>query len=197
MILDFALVAIGYVLGSIPFGFLISKFIYKVDIRELGSKNTGATNMFRVLGVKPGLVTLALDIAKGSTAVLLCRWLERGQWGLAVLCGFAAIMGHSWSIFLKGRGGKSVATSAGVFLALLPIQTLLAILVFAILFYWTRYVSVGSLAAAVTMLGATFAMRTPGLARIFFFIRGEDIINNHFPNNKRLWNRTELKINFP
>src|SRR5262245_33914401 len=137
------LVICGYLLGSVPFGLLIAKIFYRVDIRQSGSGNTGATNVWRTLGRAPGMATLALDIFKGMAIVITARFLAPGNEILAVGCGLASIIGHNWSLFLKGKGGKGVATSAGVFLALIPKQTGVAALVFLVCLITTGHVSIG------------------------------------------------------
>ncbi|MCB4757414.1 MAG: glycerol-3-phosphate 1-O-acyltransferase PlsY [Elusimicrobia bacterium] len=186
MIVLAALIAFGYFLGAIPFGYLIAKKYYRIDIRKHGSGNTGATNVWRVLGKKPGLATLALDITKGFLPVLLARLLLPGEYGTALFCGAAAVIGHNWSVYLKGSGGKGVATSAGVFLALLPKHTLLAIAVFLIVFAASRRVSVGSIVAALALMGTTFILHTPDLYRILVIVIGGIILIKHIPNMKRL-----------
>jgi glycerol-3-phosphate acyltransferase PlsY len=114
----------------------------------------------------------------------------------AVMVGLAAIIGHNWSVFLMGSGGKGVATSAGVFLALLPKQCIIAIIMFCGLFYWTGFVSVGSIGAALTLMLATFVFKTPVLYRFIVFLAGIMLIIKHIPNLKRLARGEEPKVNF-
>jgi acyl phosphate:glycerol-3-phosphate acyltransferase len=143
-------VVLSYLVGSIPTGLWLGLRLRGVNIREHGSRNVGATNTLRVLGKKLGAVALVGDIGKGMVAVLLIARLS--TWPHAALvCGIAAILGHVFSLFLKFRGGKGIATSAGVFLALAPIPTLLAVVVFAGVVAVTRMVSAGSISAAVTL----------------------------------------------
>lgn len=194
--LDPLLIAFSYLCGAIPFGYLIAKKYYFVDIREHGSGNTGATNVWRTLGTKPGAITLALDIFKGFFPIVITKIIYPRQYGLYLLCGTLAIVGHNWSIFLKGRGGKGVATSAGVFLALLPKQCLVAIAMFCGLFYWTGFVSVGSIGAALTLMLATLLFKTPVLYRFIVFLAGIMLIVKHIPNIKRLLRGEEPKVNF-
>ncbi len=196
MIVLFVLISLSYFLGSVPFGYLIAKRYYAMDIREHGSGNTGATNVWRVLGKKPGLITLSLDILKGVIPVAAARLLLPGEYGSALFCGLASISGHNWSYFLKGKGGKGVATSAGVFLALVPKQMLIALLVFAAVFYKSRRVSVGSIAAAVTLILTTFAFYTPLLLRLMVFVVGIMILVKHIPNMKRLARGEEPQVKF-
>jgi glycerol-3-phosphate acyltransferase PlsY len=146
-------VALSYVAGSVPTGLWLGLGLRGVDIRQHGSKNIGATNTMRVLGKKLGAAALAGDVAKGAISVLVFSLIS--PWPYAALaCGIAAIVGHTAPIFLKFKGGKGVATSAGVFLALCPIPTLVAAVVFFAVVAFTRMVSAGSLSAAVVLAAA-------------------------------------------
>lgn len=113
------LMAIAYLLGSIPTGLWIGNYFYKINLREHGSGNTGTTNTFRILGVKAGLITLAVDVLKGTLATLLPIWLGV-EGSLPLIIGFFAVLGHIFPIFAQFRGGKAVATSAGVLLGFAP-----------------------------------------------------------------------------
>jgi acyl phosphate:glycerol-3-phosphate acyltransferase len=188
-------IAAGYIFGALPFGFWIAKFFYGVDIRVHGSGNTGATNVWRTLGKKPGSITLLLDILKGVLPVLLARRFT-GIDGVAIATGLAAIIGHNWSLFLRGRGGKGVATSAGVFLALIPLQTLAALGVFGIGFGLTKRVSVGSLAACVALLICVMIMETSFTIRVTVLAAGLMMLAKHIPNIKRIAAGTEPKVSF-
>jgi glycerol-3-phosphate acyltransferase PlsY len=160
MTLLLALLA-SYALGSIPAAYIAGQS-RGIDLRKHGSGNLGATNVFRVLGAKIGAAVFAFDMAKGAVPVLMfARWVnpnEIASWPAdprmlaEVLCGVAAIIGHVRPMWLKfGKGGKGVATSGGVFLALAPLQTLLAIAAFAVTVLATGYVSLGSLLTAVLL----------------------------------------------
>jgi len=160
-------VAIGYVAGSIPSAYIAGK-ARGIDLRKHGSGNLGATNVIRVLGTKIGLVVFALDVAKGALPVLLLPRYTVAPWPpvwIAIACGVAAIVGHTRPIFLLfRRGGKGVATAAGVFLALAPIQTLLILVVFAVVLLTSGYVSVGSLICASllpVLIGVTLGPKSP------------------------------------
>jgi glycerol-3-phosphate acyltransferase PlsY len=148
---------LAYVLGSIPSAYLAGRWSKGIDLRQHGSGNLGATNVFRVLGPWAGSLVLLADIAKGAVAVLVLPHLGAsdaapvpGGWWPCVL-GLAAVLGHSYTCFLGFKGGKGVATSLGVFLGLAPWATGLAVLTFALVFGWTRMVSAGSLLAAVVL----------------------------------------------
>lgn len=155
ILLDVTAVALSYLLGSMPTGFWLGLCIRGIDIREHGSRNIGATNTLRVLGKGLGITALCCDIAKGVVPVLLLARI--GDWEhLPLACGVAAIFGHSFSVFLRFRGGKGVATSAGVFAALVPLPTLIAIVVFIAVLGLTRMVSAGSMCAAITLGAGVF-----------------------------------------
>jgi len=162
--------AIAYVAGSIPSAYIAGK-ARGVDLRKHGSGNLGATNVIRVLGTRIGLVVFALDVAKGGLPVLLLpRWTIAALppvW-IGILCGVGAILGHTRPAFLLfKRGGKGVATAAGVFLALAPIQTLLVLIVFAVVLLTSGYVSLGSLISATllpVLIGVTLGPKSPVFA---------------------------------
>jgi glycerol-3-phosphate acyltransferase PlsY len=155
--------AMAYALGSIPTGLWLGLRLRGIDIRQHGSKNIGATNTLRVLGKRLGVIALAADVSKGAVAVALGLLAQQyGSWShLHVACGLAAIFGHSYSLFMKFRGGKGVATSCGVFLALAWQPTLCAAIAFLIVTGLTRMVSAGSIAAAITLCLAMFAFQMP------------------------------------
>ena len=144
------LVAAGYLLGSMPWGYWVPRLFAGVDIRTLGSGNPGATNVWRSLGFKLGLTVALLDIAKGLAAALLGRWL--GDDLIAVLAGVAAMVGHWRPLFLGfAKAGKTVATTGGVGLAVAPLAALAAAAVWIVVFVATRYASIASMAAAVSL----------------------------------------------
>jgi acyl phosphate:glycerol-3-phosphate acyltransferase len=142
-------IALGFLLGSIPFGVLVARRL-GIDIRRHGSGNIGATNVTRVIGFGPGLAVLVLDAAKGALAVAVALHLAPAPWTVAA-SGYAAILGHCFSPWLGGKGGKGVATAAGVFLILAPGTLAIGVLVFgAVLWNW-RIPAVGSLAAVLAI----------------------------------------------
>ena len=153
----------AYLLGSIPFSYIFGK-LQGIDIRQHGSGNVGATNALRVLGTKIGVITLLLDMGKGFVAVQLARILMPGVFeGYYVIIALVAITGHIFTLFLRFKGGKGVATSAGVFINLLPLPCLLTLLVFVIVVAFSKYVSLGSITAALFL---------------FIYVLIENIINN-------------------
>jgi glycerol-3-phosphate acyltransferase PlsY len=145
------LVIIAYLLGSIPFGFLIVRKKLGADIRQSGSGGTGATNVSRRAGKAAGVITLVLDALKGSVAVLLAKGLAPDVDWLIAAAAIAAIVGHMFPVWLAFRGGKGVATGVGVFSILAPIAVLCAGTIFVIIVSLTRYVSLGSIVAAATI----------------------------------------------
>ncbi|MCK0472135.1 glycerol-3-phosphate 1-O-acyltransferase PlsY [Halalkalibacter sp. APA_J-10(15)] len=153
-------IIISYLLGSISFSYLIAKKIKKVDIRQHGSGNAGATNTLRVLGIGPAILVLSLDIAKGIVAVWLGHWLAPDDGGVfPALAGFAAIAGHNWPIYFGFRGGKGVATTIGVLATLVFLPALYAGLIAIGSIFITRYVSLGSI---------LFVIGTPIFMVVFF-----------------------------
>lgn len=154
---------LSYLIGSIPFAYLVTRWKTGEDIRNLGSKNAGATNVARTMGKIPGLLVLILDFAKGVIAVMLAqRWTGSEAWGAAA--GFCAMLGHSFPVFLHFRGGKSVATGGGAFIILAPLAMLTSILIFILTVSFVRVVAIGSvIAAACFPLFAWIYGGTPGV----------------------------------
>ncbi len=150
MALEAALwIAVSYIIGSIPFGLVVSRLLFKQDLRKLGSGNIGATNVLRNFGVRPFIAVMMLDLGKGVAAVAIGRALGLGP-TLSLVAGLASIIGHNWSIFLKFKGGKGIATSGGVIIAAYPWQVIVVVIgVFLSLVLATRIMSVGSVAAAI------------------------------------------------
>lgn len=191
---DFFFIFVSYLSGSCPYGVWIGKYFYHVDIREYGSKNTGATNVWRVLGAKPGIITFTLDFLKGYLPVW---WATHYHWPesvIPVMAGVAAIVGHNWSLFLKGKGGKGVATSAGVFMALMPLHTFIAIAVFAVVFGISKRISIGSMVSATSLVIMTFVLTTPLILRWVSVLASLMILLKHIPNIKRLARGEEPKV---
>lgn len=146
------IVILAYLLGSIPFGFLIVRALAGDDIRQTGSGGTGATNVSRRAGKLAGVITLMLDAAKGAAAVLLAGWFAKGSADWSVMAAaVAVIVGHIFPIWLGFRGGKGVATGVGVFLVLAPLAVLLAGIVFLMIVLLTRYVSLGSIVGSLVI----------------------------------------------
>jgi glycerol-3-phosphate acyltransferase PlsY len=145
------LLLVAYSLGSIPFGLLLAKLFGNADVRKAGSGNIGAANVARVAGPLAGILTLVLDTAKGAAAVLLAARFTHESAAWMMLAALSALVGHCFSVWLKFKGGKGVATALGVFLALCPPAALAALLLFALVTACWRYVSLGSISAAAAM----------------------------------------------
>jgi glycerol-3-phosphate acyltransferase PlsY len=147
----FAILAAAYLLGSIPFGLILSTVFGGTDVRKAGSGNIGATNVARVVGPLAGILTLTLDTAKGAAAVLIAERISNDNATWMMIAALAALVGHCYPVWLKFKGGKGVATAAGVFAALCPLACLAAVILFVLIVIFWRYVSLGSISAAAAM----------------------------------------------
>lgn len=186
---------IGYLIGSISFSYIIVKKIKKVDIRQLGSGNAGATNTLRVLGIGPALAVLALDILKGVISVLIGMKLAIDDSGIVpALSGLFAIIGHNWPLYYGFRGGKGVATTIGVLATLVFFPALIAG-IFAVLaiFIW-RYVSLGSIIFTTLTPAFVLLFEYPNLYFYLAIIIALLSIWRHRSNIERLFKGTENKI---
>ena len=184
---------LAYVLGSVPTGLWIGLRLRGIDIREHGSKNIGATNTLRVLGKGMGAAALAGDVAKGLVAVLAISRLS--AWEHAPLaCGMAAILGHTFSVFLRFSGGKGVATSAGVFLGLCPLPSLIAILVFGVVLALTRMVSAGSCLAALALAVGVFFFHEDWPLRVVVVLVALLVVVKHRSNIRRILRGEESRL---
>jgi glycerol-3-phosphate acyltransferase PlsY len=191
--MTFFLILFAYFMGSIPTGVVLTKAFSKVDIRTQGSRNIGATNVYRTAGKKLGVLALLGDILKGVIPVVLARGtLESHFWIGAVA--LVAFLGHIYPIFLKFKGGKGVATGLGIFLALSPLPTLLAAIVFVLVVFRWRYISLGSLTAAAAFV-VFLALLDPHKIYIpFAFIVAALIFYRHRENLERLMEGRENKF---
>jgi glycerol-3-phosphate acyltransferase PlsY len=181
-------------IGSIPTGYWLGRIWKGIDIRQQGSGNVGATNVLRLLGKGPAALTLVIDILKGVLPVL---WIERqfpGMTVLAVAAGLAAIVGHMTSPFVGFRGGKGVATSAGVFAALLPLSSMVALLTFGACLAVTRWVSLSSILGALALAISAVLLSPSPLLRIASGAAAVLILWKHRANVLRLWNGTEPRL---
>jgi len=188
------LIIIAYLFCAIPFGLLVAKS-QGVDIRSQGSGNIGATNVFRVVGKGWGILTLVLDALKGFIPAFFFPMLGKldSEWG--VLFGLAAIIGHSFPVYLKFKGGKGVATSTGMLLGVAPLAVGVGILVWIACMVIWRYVSLASIAAAATIAVAVWIVEDKGLIiNIALTILGVMVIWLHRANIKRLLNGTENRM---
>lgn len=196
----FISIVASYLLGAIPFGFLIAKYYKGIDIRQHGSKNIGATNVMRTLGKGPGYTTLALDILKGLVAVTAFPYFFYGRDAgitpelFQLCCAVFVIAGHSWTVFLNFKGGKGVATATGAFLGIAPLAMLCAAVVWVITAKATKYVSVSSMLGAISFVVFTFVFGEAPEIKWFAVLVALIIIVRHKANIRRLMEGTENKI---
>jgi len=186
------LVATAYLLGSIPTGLLLGK-AYGIDVRNEGSGNIGATNLYRTVGRKVGIITLIGDCLKGLIPVLVVKFSALPS-EYAAWVGLAAFSGHVFSLFLKFKGGKGVATALGVFLALAPLAVTAALAVFIVLMLIFRYVSLGSIAAAATMPLAVKLLHGGTVLTVVTLIIALVVVVKHHENIRRLLAGTESRF---
>jgi glycerol-3-phosphate acyltransferase PlsY len=185
-------VTLGYFVGSIPFAFLLSRQ-RGIDLRRAGSGNIGASNVLRTTGVRAAVLAMVLDGIKGTIAVLVAQLLSAGAMA-AVIAAFASVVGHVYPIWLRFRGGKGVATAAGAFAVLAPEALGIASCVFLVVVIATRFISVGSIAGAVTLaIVATFS-DAPGIVATGATGCALIIIYRHRENLTRLAAGTERRI---
>jgi acyl phosphate:glycerol-3-phosphate acyltransferase len=190
---DLILVTAGYLIGSIPWGYVVAKLLRGVDIRTVGSGNLGAANVWRVLGFKAGLAVAVLDVGKGFAAALLGLWAGDELTGL--LAGIAAMLGHWRPLFMGlNKGGKIVATTGGVALALAPLATLATGVVWVVTFLLTRYTSVASMLAALALPLFALAFGSSALVVVFSAGAALAILLLHRANIGRLLSGTENRF---
>jgi glycerol-3-phosphate acyltransferase PlsY len=197
-----SIAALSYLLGSIPFGYLLVRMLRGEDVRKSGSGNIGATNVSRT-SAWLGAATLALDVLKGSLAVVLAHRLASGTWGnpkpfpQMAMAGMFAVIGHVFPIWLKFRGGKGVATGFGSFLVITPKAVLVAIALFILILFAFRYVSLASMVAVgffpFLLVNAAFTQgKVPALA--FIAVTSLLIVARHYQNIRRLFAGTESRV---
>jgi glycerol-3-phosphate acyltransferase PlsY len=209
-------VILSYLAGSIPNSIIISKLVKGIDIREHGSGNAGGTNVFRVLGWKWGILVILLDALKGALAVIIIARLYLDNFPftnitpfddftlIQIFCGVAAVIGHVWTVFAGFRGGKGIATALGFLLTLITIDMLLALVVFTLTVTLSRYISLGSIAAAISVplilivRENIFGADIPGYHTIlpFVIVLVLLVIYTHRKNIDRLLKGSESKISF-
>ena len=187
------LTLLAYLIGSVPFGLLIAKTKGK-DIRTIGSGNIGATNVLRCLGKPLGISCFILDVLKGYLPTALFPLIGKTNPEFAILFGAAAILGHNFPVFLKFKGGKGIATSAGVLLGIAPLAVGLGILCWAIVFFISGYVSLGSVVAALVVILTGWTAGYGSATAIALTLLGVLAIYRHRSNIKRLIDGTENKF---
>lgn len=210
IITAFITVVAAYLIGSISFAVIFTRAFMKKDVRELGSGNAGATNVMRNAGTLPGLLTFFCDALKGFAAAYMGKMIfeyihsqTQSEWSYATygafLCGAACMLGHILPVFFGFKGGKGVATSVGIFAVCCPVAIITGLVVFAVCVIITRYVSLGSVLAAVMVvaLSIIFCDNTAGSVLpqiVLSLLMGAMVIGKHSENIKRLLNGTESKV---
>ena len=185
-------ILIAYLLGSLPFGYLLTRFATGKDVRSAGSGNIGATNVMRTAGRELGVATLVLDIAKGYLAVWIAGQLTQLNEGWMANAALAVMAGHAFPVFLRFKGGKTVATFVGAFGCLTPLPLLAALLVFAIVVAATRYISAGSMVAAATFpLGVWIILHPSLTVMLASLLASGFIVYRHRENLHRIRAGTE------
>lgn len=192
----FLVLLLSYFLGAIPSGYLFTRFIKGMDLREFGSGNVGATNVARVMGLKYGIIVASLDIFKGYLAVGLSQFLLPADTSrlLFLVIGVLAIIGHDWSVFLKFSGGKGVATTVGVVLRLMPLSFIFFAIPWLTLVILTRYVSLASIIASLSIPVLIYFINLDYYFFIFTLVLALLIIFTHRSNIKRLLKGEENKM---
>ena len=191
--IDVAVVLFGYLIGSLPTGLIVIRLVKGLDIRSVGSGNIGATNVYRVAGLPTALLVLAVDMVKGALPVFLARTWGRPE-AVVVLAGIAAIVGHNWSMFLRFGGGKGIATSFGVLLALSPTTAAIAASIWTVVAIVTRYSSLASLLAVATVPLVMWQRAEPAAHLSFGALALVFAVYKHKANIARLLRGQELKI---
>ena len=209
-------VVLAYLVGSIPSSIIVSKLVRGIDIRNYGSGNAGGTNVFRVLGWKWGVLVILFDALKGAIAVVVIARLYLDSFPFAnmtpfddftlvqIICGMAAVIGHIWTVFAGFKGGKGIATALGFLITIITVDMLLALIVFTLTVTLSRYISLGSILAAISVplilivRENIFSVNIPGYNTILPFIIGVVllVIFTHRKNIDRLIKGSESKISF-
>jgi glycerol-3-phosphate acyltransferase PlsY len=216
MLLLTIIVVLSYLVGSVPNSIIVSRAVSDIDIRKHGSGNAGGTNVMRVLGWKYGILVIFLDALKGAIAVVIISRLFYGPLPfenvspfddftlVQIIAGMSAVIGHIWTVFAEFKGGKGIATALGMLLTLITIDMLIAVGIFALVVLISRYVSLGSIIAAISVPATLFIRENlfhvdiPGYSTLFPFIVGVTalVIFTHRKNLVRIINGNENKISF-
>jgi glycerol-3-phosphate acyltransferase PlsY len=185
-------VTLAYLVGSVPFAFLLSRR-RGIDLREVGSGNVGATNVLRTSGVRTAMIAMGLDVIKGALAVVMAQRLTGGL-GAPMAAGLASVLGHIYPVWLRFRGGKGVATAAGVFVVLTPMALGIASATFVLVVWMTRYISVGSVVGALTLAVVAVITDAPAVIEIGSVVAALMILQRHRSNIRRVFAGTERRI---
>jgi glycerol-3-phosphate acyltransferase PlsY len=185
--------ALAYLLGSIPFSYLVARHFGVEDVRKVGSGNVGATNVMRSAGKTAGILAFLLDAAKGAFAAILAQRLVGGSLA-PPLAASAAVLGHMYPVWLRFKGGKGVATGAGAFCPMVPAAAIAAMLVFALVAAASRYVSLGSVAGTITLAALAFALGAPQPVWLSAAVVGALIVFKHRGNLARILRGSESRL---
>ena len=186
-------IAVAYLIGSIPFSFLVARAFGVQDVRRVGSGNVGATNVLRSAGKVAGALALLLDLGKGAAASALAGRLAPGDAVLPAAAALAAVVGHLYPVWLRFEGGKGVATGLGAFAPLAPKAALGALVAFGLVAAATRFVSLGSLAGALAMMGLALALRGPDPVALAAAATAALVVFRHRSNLRRILRGTERR----
>lgn len=184
---------IGYVIGSLPLGYLVASQLKGIDLRRVGSGNVGAANVYRTAGLAIAVLVVLIDVAKGASSVVLAARVTTGSAG-PVAAGVAAIIGHVYPVWLRFQGGKGVATACGVFWTLAPVATAIATSVFVVVVWMTRYVSLGSVIATVALPPIAWITNEPIPVVTGSVLAALLILQRHRANLVRLQQGTERRF---
>ena len=194
--IKYFLILLSYLMGSIPFGYLVGKYLKGIDIREYGSGNIGVANIFRIMGTKYALIVLIGDCLKGYIAVLIAKNIitaESEYWVLLII-GLFAIIGHNWSIFLNFKGGKGIATTYGVVLSFFPYIAIISAIIWSVIVLKTKFAALGSIISVFSMIILSLIFSTPIEFKIFIVSIFIFAIIRHLNNIDRLLKKEENKI---
>jgi acyl phosphate:glycerol-3-phosphate acyltransferase len=192
------LIVLAYLVGSLSPSVFLGKAFKKIDVRKVGSGNAGTTNAFRALGVRLGIAVLFLDMLKGIVPVVIARLVLHDEHPVViVLVAFLAIIGHNYSVFLRGKGGKGVAPGAGAAIALMPIPMAIVVGVFVVLLLTVRIVSVSSIVATIMYPVMAAVFQRPLAYIIGACIMSAVVLYAHRGNARRIWRRQEPRVKFP
>ena len=197
MLTALQVIAVAYLIGSIPFSFLVARAFGVHDVRRVGSGNVGATNVLRNAGKAAGALALVLDLGKGAAASALAGKLAPGDAVLPAAAAVAAVVGHMFPVWLRFEGGKGVATGLGAFAPLAPRAALAALLAFAVVAAGTRYVSLGSVAGGAALAALAFALRGPDPVAIAAAFTFALVVFRHRSNLRRILGGTERRMGQP
>lgn len=193
--IKYTLIALSiYLIGAIPFSYILVKLVKGIDLRTVGSRNVGATNAGRVLGFWGFLVAFLLDMSKSFVPLMVLKYFLNFSVELILLFGILSILGHTFTIFLNFKGGKGVATAVGVYLAVSPISLGIAFLAFVVVALISRMVSLSSIVAAIVLLISILYLEQSVVVKICTFLVVGFVIYKHKDNIKRIINGTEKKI---